>query len=470
MKAKSIEGRYSIEYVFSEPNTHKKTKKRWGILISAIGGILLSLGLVFSIIFPKNLDLIKSFSATDFFKSKQIELDLSTDATTTDEDEYVEEIIEEKEGTVEIINEPLPETETLVVESPPLEKKEEQSIPTPQITSNKEQDKQTPSHPAINENKKESQVLVHNSEKENNPRLGQTEEAVKRIEILLQKNKEQLDAANKQKTENEALTKKIDDLGSKLVQEQKKIEALNVQIDLHKGKNNKLSGLLDQALSNANTVDKNYISSLNELELEKEKPQDAHAPTKIVESEDTLIISNEDDVKTENKIAKSTPIEPESKNIDYNNSISSTTTTQVDAIVLAMQGIIKKNIVTTEQENKKEENSETQKSETIQKQSPDNNVVKTELLHLKLQRQINNLVSSDAIEDTNYKTALNSESEVRSNEVRSITVKDGDTLWEIAKRAYGNGSFYKKIIEANPQIEKNGKIHLREGQVIRVPI
>ena len=48
------------------------------------------------------------------------------------------------------------------------------------------------------------------------------------------------------------------------------------------------------------------------------------------------------------------------------------------------------------------------------------------------------------------------------------TVKKGDTLWAVAKEAYGNGSKYNAIFEANkPMLSHPDKIY--PGQVLRIP-
>lgn len=48
------------------------------------------------------------------------------------------------------------------------------------------------------------------------------------------------------------------------------------------------------------------------------------------------------------------------------------------------------------------------------------------------------------------------------------TVKRGDTLWAIAKAAYGDGSKYPMIFEANkPMLSDPDKIY--PGQVLRIP-
>ena len=48
------------------------------------------------------------------------------------------------------------------------------------------------------------------------------------------------------------------------------------------------------------------------------------------------------------------------------------------------------------------------------------------------------------------------------------TVESGDTLWAVAEKAYGNGSKYNAIFEANrPMLSDPDKIY--PGQVLRIP-
>lgn len=55
-----------------------------------------------------------------------------------------------------------------------------------------------------------------------------------------------------------------------------------------------------------------------------------------------------------------------------------------------------------------------------------------------------------------------------ANEPRFHTVEKGDTLWAVAEKAYGNGSKYQAIFEANtPMLSHPDKIY--PGQVLRIP-
>ncbi|WP_306118432.1 MULTISPECIES: peptidoglycan-binding protein LysM [unclassified Roseitalea] len=55
-----------------------------------------------------------------------------------------------------------------------------------------------------------------------------------------------------------------------------------------------------------------------------------------------------------------------------------------------------------------------------------------------------------------------------ASEPKFHTVEKGDTLWAIAEKAYGNGSKYNAIFEANrPMLDHPDKIY--PGQVLRIP-
>jgi len=68
----------------------------------------------------------------------------------------------------------------------------------------------------------------------------------------------------------------------------------------------------------------------------------------------------------------------------------------------------------------------------------------------------------------NYLDAIKSAGVERKNEMRTIRIKEGESLWEIAVRAYGNGFLYTKIFEANPQLTNPDLIVA--GQMLRVPL
>lgn len=55
-----------------------------------------------------------------------------------------------------------------------------------------------------------------------------------------------------------------------------------------------------------------------------------------------------------------------------------------------------------------------------------------------------------------------------SNSGKTYTVKNGDCLWNIAKRFYGNGAQYTKIYNANKDKIKNPNL-IYAGQVLKIP-
>lgn len=52
-------------------------------------------------------------------------------------------------------------------------------------------------------------------------------------------------------------------------------------------------------------------------------------------------------------------------------------------------------------------------------------------------------------------------------ENKTHTVQPGDTLWGLAKKYYGNGALYPKIVSANPGIKNPNLIY--DGQVLSIP-
>jgi len=86
-----------------------------------------------------------------------------------------------------------------------------------------------------------------------------------------------------------------------------------------------------------------------------------------------------------------------------------------------------------------------------------------------LQNKINKFLTTST-SDSSYVKKLTKESEVRKNEVRSIALKKGESIWLIAVRAYGDGFQYHKIMKANPHITEKSARFLAPGTMIRVPI
>jgi len=92
----------------------------------------------------------------------------------------------------------------------------------------------------------------------------------------------------------------------------------------------------------------------------------------------------------------------------------------------------------------------------------------------RLSIELNSAIAEDNASSTidttsNYTQSISKEITVRSNEMRIIVVKKGDSLSKIAKRAYGSYDSYIKIFEANPEIIKNPD-EIFVGQRLRIPI
>jgi len=54
-------------------------------------------------------------------------------------------------------------------------------------------------------------------------------------------------------------------------------------------------------------------------------------------------------------------------------------------------------------------------------------------------------------------------------QIKTYTVKAGDSLWKIAQQFYGNGSQYPKIIAGNPGRLKDDKTVIHPGDVLVIP-
>ncbi len=74
----------------------------------------------------------------------------------------------------------------------------------------------------------------------------------------------------------------------------------------------------------------------------------------------------------------------------------------------------------------------------------------------------------DSENKDNYIASLNQAAEERKNETRIIKVRRGDSLWVIARRAYGTGFKYPRIYAANPHLTNPDEIEV--GDFLRVPL
>lgn len=82
---------------------------------------------------------------------------------------------------------------------------------------------------------------------------------------------------------------------------------------------------------------------------------------------------------------------------------------------------------------------------------------------VKTEKQV---ISSQAKDS--YLKNLKRESLERVNEMRTVKVVEGDSLWDIAERAYGDGNEYPRIFKANPGLKDPDLIEV--GMLLRVPL
>ena len=77
-------------------------------------------------------------------------------------------------------------------------------------------------------------------------------------------------------------------------------------------------------------------------------------------------------------------------------------------------------------------------------------------------------VTKKATKTTAKKTTKRKSTKKTSSTKKTYTVKKGDCLWNIAKKYYGNGSYYTKIYTANKDKIKNPNL-IYPGQVLTLP-
>ena len=430
MGKKSIQNSYSIDYVYPEDSKNSQpTEKKW--LTTAILAII-TIGLAASFFLPTDFSSIISKFTKPSSPSPTNEKLSEPETSTTPIDANITnttENISTKKESIEATSNP----ETKIIET--LEPANTPSI-APKLV--------TPSKPIEKVVEKTAEKLE--PEKEQQDTSAQLAISLKQLAI------------------NEELTRNIEKLSQQLLAEQKKNEVLNSQLKVRKNRNNALSSLLENALEKANDTDKRYVAALNG-QIQKSKKTNRIRINAM---------------RARNDVAKRITLD--TKRVDYNNSISISDTVQIDAILAAMQASSTPKLAPEPLESSNNEGSTIVQIPNQLKtviSAPDNQ------LYASLQNQINLLINDDSPKSTvkvsptnntaeetleeDYRKALNAESAVRLNEMRTITIIKGDTLWAIAKRAYGNGSQYKKIINANPNIVNKGKVLLLVGQVIRVP-
>jgi len=113
------------------------------------------------------------------------------------------------------------------------------------------------------------------------------------------------------------------------------------------------------------------------------------------------------------------------------------------------------------------------KAQTLKETNHYNKVVlsaKNESSESKLVKLNNDLEKSNKkIKLSKYEKSLKPEIATRSNAMRIIIVKKGDSLSKLAQKAYGNKLAYDKIFKANPEIIKNPN-QIFIGQKLRIPL
>lgn len=148
---------------------------------------------------------------------------------------------------------------------------------------------------------------------------------------------------------------------------------------------------------------------------------------------DQLLVKKLNEVDSPKKIVTS------SDTTVFYNSVPLKKTSEIDKIMAAMSHVKK-----------------SEKIETIEK------------IETKVKKLLKNKENKQQ-ETERYVKRLLPETEENKKEIRMITVKQGEKLWDIAVRAYGDGNQYNKILEANPILKENPKL-LKSGITLRVPL
>ena len=100
-------------------------------------------------------------------------------------------------------------------------------------------------------------------------------------------------------------------------------------------------------------------------------------------------------------------------------------------------------------------------------QEKNNSIQNSDLYELT--NNINSILNNSTKLDTsNYSSEITKEVKFRTNAMRVIIVRRGDTLSKLAKKAYGNYEDYTKIFAANPEIIQNPN-QIFIGQRLRIP-
>jgi nucleoid-associated protein YgaU len=196
-------------------------------------------------------------------------------------------------------------------------------------------------------------------------------------------------------------------------------------------KNVELKQQLKEALSKASSNDKDF----NVTKLNSELDQEKQANQKLNDENARL------KVRINNILAKN----------EVENNISKNNTSDIGATT-----VVGRNIVL-------DGNQESAKSKTFNK-------VKMDLSEVsQAESKAQPLTSRNTVQ-TITKTAVEEPKKILKSKSRTMKLKKGESLWNLSKRAYGKGIFYKKIIKANPSITENNFKKLRPGTKINIPL
>ena len=229
---------------------------------------------------------------------------------------------------------------------------------------------------------------------------------------------------------------------------------------------------------NGDTINNQPLSTANISQPEKSKP--ATQPKMIQKKTVTIV----DEIAQEVKLANLAP--DETANLDSSDTgklsdkeyISAFKQTENDQ--KAVLSYTEKEVTTIQASNK------TSNTKNSSNKKDKNNLNVVDVSQFKedtekrktLAQRVSSLVSESTNNQVNspnknpewqdYLKTLNVEGAERKNEMRTIRVKRGETLWRISIRAYGSGFRYKDIFKANPHLTSPHSI--TTGEILRVPL
>jgi len=241
-------------------------------------------------------------------------------------------------------------------------------------------------------------------------------------------------------------------------------------------------------LTNLNSIDETEVKESIPSENILEKNEVLDTLPKIIVSEEKLpksiqlqnaeskIISNLKQNATDS-LAENFPLKSKEHNEIRKQVISLTETSNMNSDDI--ESIV--NIILTKKQEKNKSSLEAEllaaelkevKTQTLKESNHYNKIIlssKNENTSNKLTNLSNDEKNSNKkIKLSKYEKALKPEIATRSNAMRIIIVKKGDSLSKLARKAYGDKLAYNKIFKANPEIIKNPN-QIFVGQRIRIP-